>query len=190
MLSGNDVFVCMPTGGGKSLCFQLTALLTQGVTLVVMPLLSLIYDQLTYLNSIGVPTVSLSASIPLSSAALLRRVEEEGIKLFLVSPEKLRNPSITELIIVLHSKGLLARVVIDEAHCISQWGREFRPDYLSIASLRNLIKPNPPFIMFTATATEKVRRDVINVLESKKCLYFQSSFNRPNLRLVNYFLSS
>ena len=117
-----------------------------------------------------------------SSSLLLRRVEEEGIKLFLISPEKLKNPTITDLIISLHSKGLLARVVIDEAHCISQWGREFRPDYLSIAALRNLIKPNPPFIMLTATATEKVRRDVINVLESRKCLYFQSSFNRPNLR--------
>ena len=183
--SGNDVFGCMPTGGGKSLVFQLPAVIENGASVVVMPLVSLIHDQVTQLTKLGVPVASFGQGdfqIQKKMMDSVLKQDSDAPRLLFFTPEKLSKSEATiNALTRLHSKGLLNRFVIDEAHCVSQWGHDFRADYLHLSRLRKTF-PGVPFLALTATATEEVRSDIINQLGmTKDTLYFQSSFNRPNL---------
>ena len=183
---GKDVFGCMPTGAGKSLLFQLPAVMEQGVTIVIMPIVSLIEDQRHHLGKLGIPHIVYNSNKTFKkiSAELGKVLDEapDAARVILTTPEKLLKAE--ELLTQLQKakeKGLINRIVIDEAHCVSQWGHSFRSDYLKLSHLR-AIYPNVPFLALTASATETVRNDIINLLKMKKdVLYFQSSFNRPNL---------
>lgn len=181
-LSHKDVFVCMPTGGGKSLCFQLPALSEPGVTLVIMPLISLIYDQVSQLQNLGIRAIALTGSTQMSFNELKNIcLEKNSAKMLYVTPEKVEKSGwFMDFLNLLHSQAKLQRIVVDEAHCVSHWGRDFRPDYLNLGKLKGFF-PDVPLMALTATATEIVRKDIISNLRIKNCLYFQSSFNRPNL---------
>ena len=183
-LSGRDIFVCMPTGGGKSLTYQIPALIKNGVTLVVMPLLSLIQDQTTYLQGCGINVLFLNSenSINLNYEKLFHSENEEDLcKMIFLTPEKIAKSNKTmNLLYQLNNDNLLLRCVVDEAHCVSQWGREFRSDYLNLKILKQKF-PNLPILALTATAPNKIRDDVINQLGMKNTIFFRSSYNRKNL---------
>lgn len=190
-LAGKDCFVLMPTGGGKSLCYQLPAQVqsgkTSGVTIVVSPLLSLMEDQVEHLRKIEIQAWLLNGSSTQEQKSQLRKVldteptPEKFVTLLYVTPEMLsKNQMMVDIFRRLSSRGKLARIVIDEAHCVSQWGHDFRPDYKELGSLRRNF-PGVPVMALTATATENVKMDVINVLRMKDAELYKQSFNRPNL---------
>ena len=183
-LSDRDIFVCMPTGGGKSLTYQIPALIRNGVTLVVMPLLSLIQDQTTYLQGCGVNVLFLNSenTINLNYEKLFHSENEEDLcKMIFLTPEKIAKSNKTmNLLYRLNNEGLLLRCVVDEAHCVSQWGREFRSDYLNLKILKQKF-PDLPILALTATAPNRIRDDVINQLGMKNTVFFRSSYNRRNL---------
>ena len=179
----HDVFVCMPTGGGKSLTFQLPAVLSKGLTLVVMPLVSLIFDQITLLTKLGIEVRALNSTQTKTQQDKIYDdiLYDPSVKILFVTPEKLsQSDRLNNCLARIYSKGLLERLAVDEAHCVSQWGRDFRSDYLKLQKFRQNF-PNAGIIALTATATEQVRRDIIQVLGMRSPDYYQSSFNRPNL---------
>lgn len=181
VLKGKDTLAVMPTGGGKSLCYQLPALIMEGMTLVVSPLISLMQDQVGSLKTNGINSVFLNSS--LSWEEYLQAIDEiknGQIKILYVSPEGLATQKIRELLSAPEIK--ISCITIDEAHCVSAWGHDFRPDYLEIKSIRKLF-PNAVMLALTATATEKVRTDIMQNLGMKKPAIFISSFNRPNIYL-------
>jgi ATP-dependent DNA helicase RecQ len=181
-LAGRDVLALMPTGGGKSLCFQLPALLRPGVTLVVSPLIALMQDQVRLLRDNDIPASYINSSLePLEmsrrTAALLRG----DYKLFYLAPERLLLPEFLEgpLRAVSQGPGISA-FVIDEAHCVSEWGHDFRREYRQLSALRRR-HPQIPMLAFTATATPRVRTDIVAQLALRDPALHVSSFNRPNL---------
>ncbi len=177
LLSGKDSLVLMPTGGGKSLCYQLPAVFSSGMALVVSPLISLMKDQVDSLRANGIPAAYLNSSLSLpEQEEVLNEARNGLLKLLYVAPERFAVPAFQAF---LHTIDL-SFIAIDEAHCISQWGHDFRPDYRTLKVLRNQF-PSHPIIALTATATERVRVDIIEQLNLQEPKVFLSSFNRPNL---------
>ena len=186
-LMDEDIIVISPTGSGKSLCFQLPALLCEGLTIVLSPLRSLIYDQVSALKKKGITCELLMSDLKVSDR---NRVYEElskkipQIKLLYSTPESiLCNEDTMKYIKTLHSNNLLARIVLDEAHCISTWGHDFRPNYLKVRNLRNEY-PGVPIIALTATATKKVEADIQDILNIPNPKIFKRSFLRENLKIT------
>ena len=179
VIEGKDCVVLMPTGGGKSLCYQIPALMLDGLTLVVSPLIALMKDQVDALNSAGVLAAFLnSTQTGREQTEIHKRIREQGIKILYVAPERLfgSGGQFMEFL----SSIQVSLVAIDEAHCISSWGHDFRPEYRQLARLRSRF-PDVPFVALTATADELVRRDIIKYLSLEDCELLVSSFNRPNI---------
>ena len=178
VLEGNDNLVLMPTGGGKSLCYQLPALCLDGLTLVVSPLIALMKDQVDALQANGLAADFINSSLPQSE---VRRVQTEALagrlKILYVAPERLALEEFRAFLDRLD----VSLIAVDEAHCISEWGHDFRPDYRNLKALRRLL-PDAPVIALTATATRRVRDDIVRQLALQDCRVFVSSFNRPNLK--------
>ena len=177
VLNKKDVFVLMPTGGGKSICYQLPSIVLSGTTIVVSPLISLMKDQVDALRQNGVQTAYLNSSL---SAAEQRDVidllQKNQLSLLYVAPERLAQPSFIQLLKTIPINFF----AIDEAHCISQWGHDFRPEYRQLRLLREQF-PRTPLIALTATATPRVKDDIIKELSIATAGIYQASFNRPNL---------
>jgi len=180
LMDGRDAFVLMPTGGGKSLCYQIPAIMRQGAGIVVSPLISLMKDQVDALTACGVKAAYYNSSLKAAEAKeVLERFEEGDLDLLYVAPERLL------------SKGFLAKLkqvklamfAIDEAHCVSQWGHDFRPEYVRLGELRQLF-PNVPMLALTATADEHTREDISDRLQLGKAKRFVASFDRPNIRYL------
>ncbi|MDE2660058.1 MAG: DNA helicase RecQ [Acidobacteriota bacterium] len=177
-LAGRDTVVLMPTGGGKSLCYQLPALARDGLTLVVSPLIALMKDQVDALRARGIAAGCLNSSMRADEAAEVRRAALRGdLKLLYAAPERVALPGFPDFLRRLR----VGFVAVDEAHCISQWGHEFRPDYLTLGALREEV-PEVPFMALTATATPRVRADVAKRLGMAHPEFLVASFNRPNIR--------
>ena len=177
VMAGNDCFVLLPTGGGKSLCYQLPALALDGLTLVVSPLIALMKDQVDGLRANGISAGFINSTLTQSQiSAAQERVRQGGIKILYVAPERATLPDFKRFLASL-KVGLIA---IDEAHCVSEWGHEFRPAYRELQDLRRAC-PDVPIIALTATATGRVRDDILSQLALRQPRSFVSSFNRPNL---------
>lgn len=178
-LSGRDVFGIMPTGGGKSLCYQIPALMMEGITLVVSPLISLMKDQVSALKNMGISAAYVNRSLSSEQIRLvLRNIQQQKYKIIYIAPERLLSESFLAAI----SNLEIAMVAVDEAHCISQWGQDFRPSYLRIADFLKLLKNRPVVSAFTATATQEVRDDVERILGLQNPLRIITGYDRPNLR--------
>lgn len=181
ILSNKDTLVIMPTGGGKSLCYQIPALILKGITIVVSPLISLMQDQVAALEKCGIHSVFLNSALEWNE--YLKTVEEiksGKVKIIYVSPEGLSTSKIRD--ILCDSSLEISCITIDEAHCVSEWGHDFRPDYMEICYVRKLF-PKAVMIALTATATEQVKKDIVKNLGLKKPGIFTTSFNRPNIFL-------
>lgn len=177
VLDKRDTFVLMPTGGGKSLCYQLPALHFDGMALVISPLIALMKDQVDTLRANGIPAAYLNSTLSKNEMEWVQKEALEGkLKLLYVAPERLGLASFRDFLDQLN----ISLLAIDEAHCISEWGHDFRPDYRNLKKLRHQLSKIPA-IALTATATEKVRQDIIEQLEFQKAETFISSFNRNNL---------
>ena len=178
VVAGNNSFVLMPTGGGKSLCFQIPALLLDGIGIVISPLIALMQDQVFALKQQGVNVETINSAMSRSHVyQTKRKIENNELKLLYVSPERLLMPEFMELI----STAKIALFAIDEAHCVSQWGHDFRPEYTGLSILAEKF-PNTPRIALTATADSPTRRDIVEKLLLQDAKTFISSFDRPNIR--------
>ena len=177
VLRGQDTLVIMPTGGGKSLCYQLPALRLGGLTLVVSPLIALMKDQVDALRANGVPAEFINSTLTYAEIARVQRRAQQGdLKILYLAPERLALPDFRGWLDTLN----VSLVAVDEAHCISEWGHDFRPDYRTLDELRRNM-PGVPFIALTATATERVRRDIVTQLGLNQPKRYVASFDRPNL---------
>lgn len=176
-LAGRDVFALLPTGGGKSLCFQLPALVRPGLTVVVSPLIALMKDQVDSLRAAGIDATYLNSSLkPDEQRLRLHGLQLGEFRLLYIAPERLlMSGSISDL-----QRCNVTLLAIDEAHCISEWGHDFRPEYRQLANLRTAF-PNTPMMALTATATERVRGDIVQQLQLRDARCYVASFNRPNL---------
>lgn len=179
LLEGKDTFVLMPTGGGKSLCYQVPALVFEGLTVVISPLISLMKDQVDGLRLNGIEAACLNSSVGMGEQLeIIAKMRSGKMKLLYVAPEKFfgKEQQFIELLKTVN----VSLFAVDEAHCISQWGHDFRPEYLMIGTMRSHF-PNVPMIALTATADEVTRKDIIRQLYLKDPQIFLSSFNRPNI---------
>ncbi|KAJ3568927.1 hypothetical protein NPX13_g6255 [Xylaria arbuscula] len=189
-LAGEDAFVLMPTGGGKSLCYQLPAVVrsgkTRGITLVICPLISLMYDQVEHLRALSISAVALNSEGTMEDRSRIMEIlrlnsPEQYVDLLYVTPEMItQSEACLSCLGILYRNKKLARFVIDEAHCVSQWGHDFRPDYKELGRFRKNF-PNVPLMALTATATKNVITDMKHNLAINTCQSFSQSFNRPNL---------
>ena len=181
VLKNQDVLVIMPTGGGKSLCYQLPALLKSGVTIVVSPLIALMQDQVTALQDNGVNATFLNSTVPFDEVRSREQSLLNGdIKLLYIAPERLFTASFQSLIDKLSQKVGISTFAIDEAHCVSEWGHDFRPEYRQLFQLKQRY-PQIPIAALTATATQRVRADIVQQLRLSDPKIYVSSFNRQNL---------
>jgi len=178
VVQGGDALVLMPTGGGKSLCYQVPALVRDGVGVVVSPLIALMQDQVDALAEVGVRAAFLNSTQTFDEAMQIeRRVRSGDIDLLYVAPERLMTPRCLDLLEAAH----IALFAIDEAHCVSQWGHDFRPEYIKLSVLHERF-PNVPRIALTATADQQTREEIIHRLQLEDARQFVSSFDRPNIR--------
>jgi ATP-dependent DNA helicase RecQ len=181
LLAGRDCLAVLPTGAGKSLCFQLPALVRDGLVLVISPLVALMQDQVEQLQRHGIPAACLHRGLGVPERRqLLRRIRERRLRLLYLAPERLRVEATRQLIDELLSEALLVGLAVDEAHCISAWGHDFRPDYRRLGDLRRLC-PGVPVLALSATAAPRVRADIIRLLQLRRPLIQVRSARRPNL---------
>ncbi|MEQ1625163.1 MAG: ATP-dependent DNA helicase RecQ, partial [Sediminibacterium sp.] len=186
VLAKKDVLALLPTGGGKSICFQVPALLLEGVCIVVSPLIALMKDQAENLTNKGIPAVAIHSGMNFHEVKLVLQDAVEGDYKFLyLSPERLETKIFKDYL-ALMNVSLLA---IDEAHCVSQWGYDFRPTYLRIAAIRAFL-PRVPLIALTASATPLVQKDILAKLEMQDAAVFHQSFNKPNLSYIVFKVES
>lgn len=181
-LAKKDALILMPTGGGKSLCYQLPALIMEGMSVVVSPLIALMKDQVDALSSNGISAAFINSSLaPDEIRNIVQNVRMGRIKILYVAPERLAVPGFLDFLL----QTPISLIAIDEAHCISEWGHDFRPDYRNLRTLRVRF-PSVPIIALTATATERVRTDILSQLKLSSAKVFISSFNRANLTYAVY----
>ena len=181
LLAGRDLLAVMPTGAGKSLCFQLPALCLPGITLVISPLISLMADQVMALKQMGVPAAYLNSSLTERQFKLAMQYARQGrYKLIYVAPERLHTP----LFLDFARHANISMIAVDEAHCVSQWGQDFRPRYLSISAFVAQLPQRPPVGAFTATATPEVQEDIIRQLALQRPERITTGFDRPKLRFI------
>ena len=182
VLSNNDTIALLPTGGGKSICYQIPALMKEGFVLVISPLIALMEDQVNELKSIGIKSMYFESKS--NSISLLHQLDNAihgNYKVIYVSPERFSNPFFTEQI----KNATISLIAVDEAHCISEWGHDFRPSYRKIDTLRSYL-PDVPILALTASATLEVKRDIEIQLKLKNPFHFQDSLHRPNIS-YNFF---
>ncbi|MGB4406300.1 MAG: DNA helicase RecQ [Sphaerochaeta sp.] len=178
ILSGMDVFAAMPTGGGKSLCYQIPALLFKGLTVVVSPLIALMKDQVDEAQAKGIPAAFLNSTLTSEEVAgITRQLSCDALQLLYISPERLALDGYLSYLKTLH----VSFFAIDEAHCLSEWGHDFRPDYLVLSNLRERF-PGIPIAAFTATATQRVQDDILSILHLQDPFIVRASFNRKELQ--------
>lgn len=181
LLAGRDVLAVMPTGAGKSVCYQVPAVVMEGMALVVSPLVSLMADQVRAVQETGIRGAYLNSTLtPGQQAEVLRRAAGGAYDLMYVAPERLADPRFAEFA----RTTQLALVAVDEAHCVSQWGQDFRPSYLSIGQFIASLPVRPPVAALTATATDLVRRDIVRLLGLQDAACTVTGFDRPNLRFA------
>lgn len=180
IINGRDVLAIMPTGGGKSICYQIPSLILDGVTIVISPLISLMKDQVDTLNSTGINSAFLNSSLSMYEFnEIMNGIENNKYKIIYVAPERLlSNDFITAI-----TKIKISQVAIDEAHCVSQWGHDFRVSYKGIATFIDRLIERPIITAFTATASEEVRSDIVNLLKLNSPKVFVTGFDRENLRI-------
>ncbi|MEY8879586.1 MAG: RecQ family ATP-dependent DNA helicase [Leptothrix sp. (in: b-proteobacteria)] len=186
LIDGGDALVLMPTGGGKSLCYQVPAIVRQragqGVAVVISPLIALMHDQVGALEEVGVHASFLNSTLSSEQALAIERNLRSGeLTMLYVAPERLLNPRLQGMLASLHERGKLSLFAIDEAHCVSQWGHDFREDYLQLSVLHEQF-PDVPRIALTATADDHTRADIVERLQLQDARLFISSFDRPNIR--------
>ncbi|MDG1234850.1 MAG: RecQ family ATP-dependent DNA helicase, partial [Amylibacter sp.] len=180
VIAGENTLAIMPTGGGKSLCFQLPALCIDGLTVVISPLIALMRDQVRALNAFGVSAGSLSSgNTEAETEEVFQALDEGRLKLLYIAPERLANPGTVMLLRKVNTR----LIAVDEAHCVSQWGHDFRPDYLRIGALRNEL--GVPLAAFTATADAETRNEIVERLfDGVPPVTFLQGFDRPNIHLA------
>jgi ATP-dependent DNA helicase RecQ len=177
VLNKKDVFVLMPTGGGKSLCYQVPALMQEGLTVVISPLIALMKDQVDGLKQNGIKAEFFNSSLTSSEKDRVRdQLVKKKISLLYIAPERLMQDSFLEILQNLE----VSLFAIDEAHCISEWGHDFRTEYRKLSKIK-LLFPDIPVIALTATATPRVKEDILKQLHLDKASQYQASFNRTNL---------
>ena len=178
IISGKDTFAVMPTGAGKSVCYQIPALMLKGVTLVISPLISLMKDQVDTLNSIGIAATYINSSLSINEVnERIDKVALGEFKLLYVAPERLESDFFCSML----NRLTISLLAVDEAHCVSQWGHDFRPSYAAISSLIEKLPGRPIIAAFTATATQEVRSDVIKLLKLRQPDVYVTGFDRENL---------
>ncbi|MCH1961665.1 DNA helicase RecQ [Clostridium perfringens] len=181
IISGNDVVAIMPTGGGKSICYQIPALILDGITVVISPLISLMKDQVDAINSMGIESAYINSTLSNEEINnIFQSVKDGHIKILYVAPERLESMEFLNLV----SNIDISQVAVDEAHCVSQWGHDFRSSYKFIGRFINLLRKRPVVSAFTATATEEVRKDIVKLLELNNPKVFVSGFDRDNLKII------
>ncbi len=179
ILSGTDTLGIMPTGAGKSICFQIPALMFEGITLVISPLISLMKDQVSALNQVGIHAAFLNSSLTASQYRLALQYAKEGrYKIIYVAPERL----VTEEFLEFVFGTTISMVSVDEAHCVSQWGQDFRPSYLKIVEFIDKLSIRPVISAFTATATKDVTEDIVDILRLESPTVLTTGFDRKNLQ--------
>ncbi len=181
ILDGKDVVTIMPTGGGKSICYQVPALILDGLTIVISPLISLMKDQVDNIKNMGIKSAYINSTLSENEIkSILNDVIKNEVKILYVAPERLESTEFLNLI----TRVKISQIAVDEAHCISQWGHDFRSSYRRISKFIDLLVYRPIITAFTATATDEVRRDIINLLRLNEPKIFITGFDRKNLKIT------